>query len=71
MVPKSYSSLTGRFASSKVRRSMGFESSQERDLELLLEFDPRVLHFEEQPVHVFWRGPEGKPHVYTPDFLVT
>lgn len=70
-IPKSYSSLTGRFASGKVHRSMGFESSLERDLELLLEFDPRILHFEEQPVHVPWRGPDGKAHVYTPDFLVT
>ena len=64
-------SLTGRFASGKVRRAVAFESSLERDLELLLEFDPRVLEFEEQPVHVTWCGPGGKPHVYTPDFLVT
>jgi hypothetical protein len=66
-----FSSLTGRFASGKIRRALGFESSLERDLELLLEFDPRVLEFEEQPVHVSWCGPGGKPHVYTPDFLVT
>jgi hypothetical protein len=64
-------SLTGRFASGKARRAIGFESSLERDLEVLLEFDPRVLDFEEQPVHVAWRSPDGKPHVYTPDFLVT
>lgn len=70
-IPKSYSSLTGRFASKKVHRSMGFESSLERDLEALLEFDPRILDFEEQPVHVAWHDPGGRAHVYTPDFLVT
>lgn len=70
-IPKQFSSLTGRFASEKTRRAVGFESSLERDLELLLEFDPRVLDFEEQPVHVAWHALEGLPHVYTPDFLVT
>ena len=49
-IPPQFRSLTGRFASGKVRRAVAFESSLERDLELLLEFDPRVLEFEEQLV---------------------
>lgn len=70
-IPKSYRSLTGRFASVKTRRLVGFESSLERDLAALLEFDHRILDFEEQPLRVSYRGLDGRPHFYTPDFLVT
>ena len=70
-IPKQFRSLTGRFASSKGQRGVAFESSLERDLAALLEFDSRILAFEEQPLHVPFRGQDGKAHIYTPDFLVT
>ena len=47
------------------------ESSLERDLVSLLEFEPRIVDFEEQPVQVAFRGENGKPRIYTPDFLVS
>jgi len=60
-IPKNFSSLTGRFASrkvsSKIHRSMSFESSLELDLECHFEFDQLILNFEERPVHVSWRNP--------------
>jgi hypothetical protein len=47
-----------------------FESSLERDLLLLLDFDPDVEFFEEQPVKITYHGDNGRCHTYTPDVLV-
>jgi hypothetical protein len=48
-----------------------FESTLERDLFLLLEFDPNVRFFEEQPVRIEYQDEQGKQRSYTPDVLVT
>jgi hypothetical protein len=69
-IPKSYRNVTGRFASAKNRNPIGFESTLEKDFFLLLEFDRRVESFEEQPVTISYRNPEGRVCRYTPDVLV-
>jgi hypothetical protein len=49
----------------------GFESSLERDLLLLLDFDPEVSSYEEQPVRIDYRDAQGHARHYTPDVLIT
>jgi len=50
--------------------AVAFESALERDLYLLLDFDPAVAHFEEQPVTITYQDPVGVNRRYTPDVLV-
>jgi hypothetical protein len=47
-----------------------FESSLERDFLLLLDFNPDVEFFEEQPVKIVYHGAKGRRRTYTPDVLV-
>jgi hypothetical protein len=47
-----------------------FESSLERDFFLLLDFDPAIECFEEQPVKITYHDSHGRRHTYTPDVLV-
>jgi len=47
-----------------------FESSLERDFLLLLDFDPDVEFFEEQPVKIIYHDAKGRRRTYTPDVLV-
>ena len=75
-IPKSHCSLTGEVASTK-RVAWGlnggraaFESSLERDLLILLDFDPEVLCYEEQPVRIDYVDAGGRHRHYTPDVLV-
>lgn len=65
-----YSSLSGVIPSQKNDRLHEFESSLERDLLTVLEFDPNVESFEEQPVCIHYVDEESKPRTYTPDVLV-
>jgi hypothetical protein len=53
----------------KSGRSIHWESQLERDLVHLLEFDPAVVRYREQPVTVHYDD-AGKSRRYTPDFLV-
>lgn len=69
-IPKSHRSVTGRLASAKLGRAAEFESTLERDLLTLLEFDAEVLGYEEQPVTIGYTAPDGSPRFYTPDVLV-
>ena len=69
-IPKNYRSVTGFFPSVKNGRSMAFESRLERDFFLLLEFDPDVLEYEEQPL-VLEEKLAGNKLKYTPDCLIT
>lgn len=69
-IPKNHLTVTGAFASKKNGRMMGFESLLEREHMLLLEFDPRVVHFEEQPVTVPVRDESSRSRKYVPDVLV-
>jgi hypothetical protein len=47
-----------------------FESSLERDLFIILDFDQSVASFEEQPLHIPFTDDQGRPRIYTPDVLI-
>ncbi|MBO6947534.1 MAG: TnsA endonuclease N-terminal domain-containing protein [Rhodospirillales bacterium] len=59
----------GRFSSVKNDRMVHWESKLERDQIVLLEIDPDVVSFFEQPTPFYYEI-DGKPRKYTPDFLV-
>jgi hypothetical protein len=63
-IPRSHRRVTGLVASTKNRRMAGFESSLERDLILLLEFDLNVENYEEQPCQIEFHDKEGYRHTY-------
>lgn len=69
-IPTSRRSLTGMVASRKNERLVASESSLERDFLVLLEFDPAVERFEEQPVRIEYADSDGRRRTYTPDVLV-
>lgn len=69
-IPKNYLGVTGGFASAKNKRLLGFESLLERDYMLILEFDPAVESFEEQPVRIPVLGKTARATSYVPDILV-
>lgn len=69
-IPKSFRSVTGRFPSMINGRCMSYESKLERDYFLRLEFDPKILSYEEQPLKVPGTF-DGLSIVYIPDCLVT
>lgn len=48
-----------------------FESSLERDLLILLEFDPNITTFEVQPLTLEWIDANNKTRRYTPGVLAT
>ncbi len=57
-------------ASRKNDRLVASESSLERDFLVLLEFDPAVERYEEQPVRIEYVDAGGRRRTYTPDVLV-
>jgi len=63
-------SVTGKFPSLKLGRMVQFESLLELDFIHLLEYDPTVTHYEEQPLTIEYQF-DGKTRRYTPDFHVT
>jgi len=69
-VPKNYRSLTGLVPNPRTQSMTAFESSLERDFLLLLDFDPDVEWFEEQPVKIIYHDAKGRRRTYTPDVLV-
>lgn len=69
-IPKNYLHVTGGFSSRKNGRMLGYESLLERDFMLLLEYDPTVERFEEQPVSMKYAGQQRGNIPYTPDVLV-
>ncbi|MBO9490457.1 TnsA endonuclease N-terminal domain-containing protein [Endozoicomonas sp. G2_1] len=62
-----YANLTAKVPSKKLNKMVDAESSLERDFVLILDSDPHVTHFLEQPIKI---GLEGN-RTYTPDFMVT
>lgn len=69
-IPKNYRSLTGMVANTRTQSLSAFESSLERDFLLLLDFDPAVEYYKEQPVTIRYRDSDGVMRRYTPDVLV-
>mgnify|MGYP000087689449 CR=1 FL=1 len=61
--------IIGHHPSLKVGRMIAFESTIERDFIYLLDYDPDVKTFEEQPFIIEYEW-AGKIHRYTPDFHV-
>lgn len=68
-IKKSYISCTGYFKSFKNQNQIAFESVLERNFYLLLEFDPMVQSYYEQPFALKYEL-NGKKSKYTPDSLV-
>lgn len=59
----------GQFPSIKIGRNVWYESTIERDFIYLIEFDPDVIRYKEQPFRVkYMYG--GKLHTYVPDFFL-
>jgi hypothetical protein len=54
----------------KLNRLVAYESTLERDLFTLLEFDPNVIWYEEQPMTIAYSLTNGRRSRYTPDALV-
>lgn len=69
-IPKNSRSLTGKVIDFRSHRGVSFESALERDFYVLLDFDPAVTDFEEQPVSIAYQDPVGVRRTYTPDVLV-
>lgn len=69
-IKKSYRNVTGAVVSRKNHRMISSESTLERDLYHLLEFDPLISNYEEQPIRVPYRMADGKMSHYTPDVLI-
>jgi len=69
-IPKNSRSITGLVASNKLQRMAEFESSLERDLILLIEFDLNVDYYEEQPLVIDYVDSNGEERIYTPDIFV-
>jgi hypothetical protein len=59
----------GKFPSAKNRRPVWYESLLERDFIFLLEFDPEVVAYREQPIKLTFCL-DDKKRTYTPDFLL-
>jgi hypothetical protein len=59
--------VIGHFPSIKMKRMVAFESLIERDYLYLLDYEPQVERFEEQPLTVEYQH-DGKVLHYTPDF---
>lgn len=66
---KNYRSVTGTFPSLKNKSNISYESLLERDFYLLLEFDPNVKTYEEQPFTIKYKR-NNNTYKYTPDTLV-
>jgi hypothetical protein len=62
--------IIGMFPSLKMQRPVRYESTIERDLCYLLEFDPHVIRYVEQPFTITQPTHDGTTHRYTPDFQI-
>lgn len=61
--------IIGYFPSIKMGRMVAFESTIERDLIYLLDYESHVASFSEQPMRITYLD-EGLTRTYTPDFQV-
>jgi len=70
IIPKNYRSLTGLVSNTRTQSMAAFESSLERDFLVLLDFDPDVEFYEEQPLTITYADERGRRRTYTPDVFV-
>lgn len=68
-IPPSYRSIRGMHPWRRPGRSIGFESTLERDFITTMMFEPSVADIEEQPVTIDYVFDNRRRH-YTPDYLV-
>lgn len=61
--------VIGHFPSIKMKRMVAFESLIERDYLYLLDYEPNIEWFEEQPLTIEYQH-DGKILHYTPDFHI-
>jgi len=64
-----YGSVSGSFPF-RGEKSIDYESSLERDLIMVLEYDTNVVDVIEQPVTIEYTNNNGRDVTYTPDFLI-
>lgn len=69
VVSRSNMRPTGRFPSFRMRRSMCWDSPAELNWLRLLDADPNILEFREQPCTIYYRL-DGIEHRHVPDTLV-
>lgn len=63
-------SLTGVVNSKRLRTTIQFESSLERDFIYLLEYEDNVKYYLEQPLEIKYVDSQGNNRRYYPDFLI-
>ena len=63
-VPMNYRSVTGRVQTLD-GQTVSFESTLERDLVLLMDFDPRIARITHQPMKIRYRLESGEERSYT------
>ena len=68
-IGRTYRSVSGKKASSKTNGLQAFESTLERDLITLLDFDINVDRYQVQPVTIYY-AVNDRSHYYTPDIAV-
>lgn len=69
-IPMNYRSVTGR-VETLGGQTVNCESTLERDLALLLDFDGTVNKITAQPLKIEFRVGSGRKRTYTPDLLAT
>jgi hypothetical protein len=69
-IPRSHRSIRGIHPWRHAGRSIGFESTLERDFITTMVFDTSVEDIEEQPLKIDYIA-DDRRRTYTPDFLVT
>lgn len=69
VVSRSNSRVTGKFPSIKVGRMVHWESQIERDAILLLDVDPEIVAFREQPARIVY-AQDGELKEHYPDLYV-
>ncbi len=66
-IPPNRRSITGHVPSQMKPGMLAFESKLERDLHILLEFDPEVRTVADQPLGISFVDGRGRLNKYTPD----
>ncbi len=69
-IPRSFCSVTGVSASTKAVGEPRFQSTLERDLITLLDFDTLVVSYETQPIEISYSDFSGQSRRYKPDIFI-